>query len=392
MTKTFWNLWTSYATIYFGRVNLSIVIPVLLATYGDLSLYNVGMVSSGFLFAYAIGQFLHGQISERFNPFTYLAVGLVGSAIVNALLGFSAGFFWVLLVGEVIDGGFQSMGWSSTVRANAETTDNPEKTSTILGTAYQFGNSIAWIVCAFAVGQWGWQAGFFVASVVMAVRGLHLFVTRRQIKVMQRASMERIKMTLSFPIVTSGIALGLVNIIRYGVITWIPTYLYQNFAMPIEKVGVTIFLIPIAGILGTLLYNKIRLPKDIITVLYMIGLGAIFLVFPTTSGLSLFAILLLSGFFMYGPHVFLVSTMPSRFHDKSIVAASTGFIDGVGYIGATTVGIIVPFIIDKTGEWTSVFYFWSAIALAVIILVGATYIKTRKKIQRDTRCENSGRA
>ncbi len=378
MTKTFWNLWTSYAAFYFGRVNLSIVIPVLLATYGNLSLYNVGMVSTGFLLAYAAGQFLHGQISEKFNPFTYLAVGLIGSAIMNAFLGFSAGFFWVLLIGEIIDGGFQSMGWSSTVRANAETTTNPEKSSTILGTAYQFGNSLAWIVCAFAVGQWGWQAGFFVASGVMAARGLHLFATRRQAEIVQRKVTERIKMTLSLPIVTSGVALGLVNIIRYGVITWIPVYLYQNFAMPIEKVGMSIFLIPIAGILGTLLYNKVSLPKDITTILYMVILGALFLVFPTTSGLSMFVILLLSGFFMYGPHVFLVSTMPSRYHDKNIVAASTGFIDGVGYIGAATVGIIVPFIIDKTGEWTSVFYFWSAMALAVIVLIGLTYAKVQR--------------
>ena len=376
MTKTFWNLWTSYATIYFGRVNLSIVIPVLLASYGDLSLYNVGMVSSGFLFAYAIGQFLHGQISERFNPFTYLAVGLVGSAIVNALLGFSAGFFWVLLVGEVIDGGFQSMGWSSTVRANAETTDNPEKSSTILGTAYQFGNSFAWIVCAFAVGQWGWQAGFFVASAVMFARGIHLLATRKQVEIVHRHIVERIKMTISSSIVLSGVSLGLLNIIRYGVIIWIPTYLYQNFDMPIEKVGINIFLIPIAGIVGTLVYNRIQLPKDVTTMLYVLCLGTIFLVFPNTGGLAMFGILLLSGFFMYGPHVFLVSTMPSRFHDDRIVAASTGFIDGIGYIGATTVGIIVPFIIEATGNWTSVFYFWSAISIIIVVLVGATYLKS----------------
>ena len=210
----------------------------------------------------------------------------------------------------------------------------------------------------------------------MVIRGLHLLSTRSQIEVVQKTTTERIKMTLSFPIVTSGVALGLVNIIRYGVITWIPVYLYQNFNMPIEKVGVNIFLIPIAGILGTLLYDKIKLPKDLTTVLYMVGLGTLFLVFPVTSGLSMFALLLLSGFFMYGPHVFLVSTMPSRFHDKSIVAASTGFIDGVGYIGATMVGIIVPFIIDKTGEWTSVFYFWSAMSFVTIILVGAVYLKS----------------
>lgn len=375
MSKTFWNLWTGYATYYFGKVNLSIVIPVLLATYGDLSLYNIGMVSTGFMLAYALGQFLHGQISERFNPFVYIAIGLIGSAVMNALLGFTAGFFWALLIGEIIDGGFQSMGWSSTVRANTETTKDPEKSSTILGTAYQFGNSIAWIACAFAIGQWGWQWGFWFASAVMMARGFHILFTRRDLRGTKKAVGERAKMTLTFPIVMSGVCLGLLNIVRFGVITWIPTYLYRTFAMPIEKVGLSIFLIPIAGIIGTLLYNKIKLHKDITTIAYLLCLGVAFAVFPNTTGVVMVGILLVSGFALYGPHVFLVTTMPSRFHGKQIVAASTGFIDGCGYIGSAIVGILVPFIIDMTGGWSAVFYFWAILAVVIAVLVGIVYAK-----------------
>ena len=377
--KIFWNLWTSYATYYFGKVNLSIVIPVLLATYGDLSLYNVGMVSSGFMLAYALGQFLHGQISEKFNPFTYIAIGLIGSAVINAFLGFSAGFFWVLLIGEIIDGGFQSMGWSSTVRANAETTKDVEKTSTILGTAYQIGNSVSWLVCAFVVGQFGWQYGFWVASALMFIRGGSLLFAGYKVEIKPRKMVERVKFTLNYSIVLSGVSLLLLNMVRYGVITWIPTYLYQTQDLPIEKVGLSIFLIPIAGIMGTLLYNRIKLHKDMITVGYLLLLGFTFMVFPfATNMLVIVGILLLSGFFLYGPHVFLVTTMPSRFHSKSIVAASTGFIDGMGYIGAALIGILVPFIIDQTGNWTYVFYFWSVISLAVAVLVGLTYAKVQR--------------
>jgi len=374
MTKTFWNLWSSYAAYYFGKVNLSIVIPVLLATYGELSLYSIGWVSTGFMLSYALGQFLHGQISEKFNPFIYVAVGLIGSAVMNLILGFSAGFFWALLIGEIIDGGFQSMGWSSIVRANAETSKNPEKSSTILGTAYQFGNSFAWIVCAFVIGQWGWQWGFWVASAVMMVRGIHIFLTRpKHLPKPEKTTGERVRLTLSFPIVISGICLCLLNIVRYGVITWIPTYLYQTFNMPIEKVGISIFLIPIAGIAGTLLYTRIKLPKDVTTMLYLMLLGVTFAVFPNTTGVLMVALLLIGGFALYGPHVFLVTTMPSRFHDKQIVAASTGFIDGAGYIGSAIVGILVPLIIDKTGTWSTVFYVWAAMAVVVAALVGIVY-------------------
>ncbi len=376
--KVFWNIWSSYATYYFGKVNLSLVIPVLLATYGDLSMYNVGMVAGGFLIAYAAGQFLHGQISEKFNPFTYVAVGLIGSAIMNTILGFSAGFFWVLLVGEIIDGGFQSMGWSSIVRANAETSKNPEKSSTILGTAYQAGNSLAWIVCAFVIGSFGWQWGFWVASIVMVIRGVTIYASRHQIKITARKAMERAKLTLNFTIVMSGLSLCLLNMVRFGVIVWIPTYLYQMHDMPIEKVGINIFLIPIAGIIGTILYNRIRLHKDIITTIYLVLLGVAFIVFPATTGVFMVGILIASGLFLYGPHVFLVTTMPSRFHDKKIVAAAAGFIDGMGYIGSALIAIIVPFIIDWTGGWESVFYFWSALSFSIIVLVVLVYIRNRR--------------
>jgi len=305
----------------------------------------------------------------------YIAFGLFGSAIMNFTLGFTAGFFWALLICEIMDGGFQSMGWSSTVRANAETSKDPERSSTILGTAYQFGNSIAWIACAFAIGQWGWQWGFWLASIVMAVRGMHMLASKRSIPRADYTVVERAKLTLSFPIVTSGFALCLLNIIRYGVVTWIPTYLYREFSMSIEKVGLSVFLIPIAGIVGTLLYNKIRLPKDVTTIIYLAVLGIAFLVFPGTSGSVMITILLVSGLALYGPHVFLVTTMPSRFHDKRIVAASTGFIDGFGYIGSATAGILVPFMIDKTGTWSSVFYLWAVIAIVIAMLVAVVYKK-----------------
>lgn len=383
MNRSFWNIWVSYATFYFGKVNLSIVIPVLLVTYKDMTLYNVGMVSSGFMIAYAAGQFLHGQISEKFNPLTYIAVGLIGSAIIDVALGFSAGFFWVLMIAEIINGGFQSMGWSSTVRANAETSANPDKTSTILGTAYQAGNSIAWLVCAFAIGQWGWQWGFWIASIVMFARGITLLRQSKRYRVTvpdTRKFAEQAKLTLNRVVVFSGVSLCLLNIVRFGIITWIPTYLYRVQNMAIEKVGLNIFLIPIAGIIGTLLYNRIRTHKDISTIVYLTFLGVMFLIFPLTTGWGMVAVLLMSGFFLYGPHVFLVTTMPTRFQGQKIVAASTGFIDGMGYIGSAIVGILVPFIIDKTGNWASVFHLWAGIALIIIIIVGVMYLKTWRKV------------
>ena len=379
----FWNIWSCYATYYFGKVNLSIVVPALLATYNNLSLMNVGLVSSGFFFAYAFGQFLHGQISERYNPFIYISIGLIGSAFVNLLLGFSAGFFVLLFVGETIDGIFQSMGWSSCVRANALTqeAENRERTTTILGTSYQAGNSIAWLISSYVVGAWGWRAGFWVAALFLFVRGILLLLTKPEMKFKPSKKVNiQIKDTLSPPIVFSGLALCFLNMVRYGVITWMPLYLFQNQNLVVEdmgKVGLQVCLIPIAGIIGTLVYNRFKVSKDVITIIFLIFLSISFLIFPFTKGLMATIVLLIGSFFLYGPHVFLVTTMPTRFVDQQIVAASTGFIDGMGYIGTVLVGVIIPIIVKSSGnnDWTNVFIFWAVLSVITAIFVGIIYFK-----------------
>lgn len=377
----FWHLWSSYAIYYFGRVNLSFVIPILLATQG-LSKYSLGLVASGFFFAYAAGQFLHGQISERFNPYTYIAVGLIGSAIMNMIMGFSGAFFWILFIGEVMDGGFQSMGWSSVVRANAETQRKKggdiDKKSTLLGTSYQIGNSAAWLISAFVIGWFGWQWGFWVASIIMMLRGITLLMVKPKMEVKKRSTLKQIKHTIQLPIIICGIGMALLNMVRYGVIIWIPTYLIEQGSSVIGT-GLKIFLIPIAGVLGTLSYNKLKINRSILTVIFLSFLGLIFAFYGYLSGMASVIVLVLSGFFLYGPHVFLVSTFPSRFVDKKIVASSTGFIDGMAYIGAIIIGILVPFMLDITNDnWNIIFLSWSVMCLVIIILITGLYLYMKK--------------
>ena len=381
----FWNIWTSYATYYFGKVNLSIVVPALLATYKNLDLYSVGLVSSGFFFAYALGQFLHGQISERHNPFVYISIGLIGSAIMNLILGFSAGFFIMLFLGEVLDGFFQSMGWSSCVRANAliQKDKDRERSSTILGTSYQIGNSVTWLIASFTVGTWGWQAGFWVASGFLFARGILLLLTKPKMQIAPPLKVkDQIKNTLSFPIVLGGISLCLLNMVRYGVITWIPLYFFKAGNLAVEqmgKVGLKVFLIPIAGVLGTLIYNKLKINRDILTIICLIMLAISFFVLPFTTGLLATLVLLIGSFFLYGPHVFLVTTFPTRFVDKQVVAASAGFIDGMGYIGTVLIGIIVPFLVTSAaGKWANVFIFWGILSIMVAVVVAIVYIRSFK--------------
>ncbi len=381
MNKQFWNLWSTYALTYFGKVNLSIVMAALLIVYTDWSMYYVGFVASGFFAAYAIGQFLHGQISERFNPFIYIAVGLTLSGIANMLMGFLGGFLVALIVLETFDGFFQAMGWSSVVRANAElqkTDKDRDRSSTILGCSYQFGTSVTFIVSALAVATWGWQAGFFVASIVLIFRGVTLYLTKpkRDFKPKQKVK-KQIQLTLTLPIMMSGVSLLFLNMVRYGVLTWFFVYLVQQSGISVHEFfgfdALKVALIPIAGIAGTLVYNKLPWKKDLTSVMFLTAMGITWLIFPFASGLTAVVLLLASSAFLYGPHVFLVCTLPTRFKKDSVVASSTGFIDGMGYVGTFMIGLIVPFLVLETGGWNNVFLFWAVLSFIAAIFIAATY-------------------
>ncbi len=377
----FWNLWSSYATYYFGRVNLSIILPALLITFKELNLYSLGLVSSGFFFAYAIGQFLHGQISERMNPYNYIVFGLIASGIMNLFMGFVGMYFVMLLILETCDGFFQAMGWSSVVRANSSNQKSDadrSRSSTILGCSYQVGNSVAWLISAFAVGAWGWSAGFFVASAFLILRGITLYLTKpKTVYIPKQSVKNQVKLTLSFPIIVSGISLMLLNMVRYGVLTWIPTYFFLvgNFEIAnMGTIGLKVFLIPIAGVFGTLIYNKLPWKKDITSVLFLAFMGISWIIYPYTSGLTSTLIMLAGSAFLYGPHVFIVSTCPTRFNKDNVVASSTGFIDGMGYVGTTLIGLVVPFLVlDTMGGWNNVFLFWAMLSFMASVFIAINY-------------------
>lgn len=384
INKQFWNLWSSYAIYYFGRVNLSIVIPALLITFENLNLYDFGLVSLGFMFAYAIGQFLHGQISERFNPYVYIALGLLLSGIANLFMGFVGSYFVMLLMLETFDGFFQSMGWSSIVRANTliqKDAKERDRSSTILGCSYQIGNSVAWVVSAFVVAWWGWEAGFWVASIMLLGRAITLYLTKPKkldYKPLHTVK-KQVKGTITFPIVMSGLSLMVLNMVRYGVMTWLFTYYVFAGGHAIAEFGEVsiksfLIFIPIAGVCGTLIYNRLPWKKDLTSVLFLSLMGVTWLMFPYVGSLTGSLLVLASSAFLYGPHVFLVCTIPTRFKEKGVVAASTGFIDGMGYVGTTIIMMVVPYLVLETqGSWNNVFILWSLISFAAAALVALTY-------------------
>jgi len=234
------------------------------------------------------------------------------------------------------------------------------------------------LVSAFAVASWGWQYGFWVASFFLIFRGITLYLSKPKNEFKPKNTVKKqVKTTFTLPIVLSGFALMVLNMVRYGVLTWFFVYMVQqsNLTIPqfFGKDVVALALIPIAGICGTLIYNKLPWKKDLTSIAFLTAMGITWLIFPFVSGLTAIIFLLASSAFLYGPHVFLVCTLPSRYKKDGVVASSTGFIDGMGYVGTFMIGLLVPFIVIDAGGWSNVFLFWASLSFIGALIVAVTY-------------------
>jgi MFS transporter, OPA family, solute carrier family 37 (glycerol-3-phosphate transporter), member 1/2 len=88
-------------------------------TAAGVSPYTLTAMDSGFMFTYAAGSFISGQLGDRFSPFNVVGAGLLGSTVCLALIVIGAstsiisnaavcGSFF--LTCQMLHGAFQATG------------------------------------------------------------------------------------------------------------------------------------------------------------------------------------------------------------------------------------------------------------------------------------------
>jgi len=98
-----------YATFYFVRKNLSIAMPAMEHNLG-IGKANLGLFLTLHGLLYGVSKFANGFLADRSNARAFLVTGLVASAVLNVMFGFSSavvafGVIWML------NGWFQGMGF-----------------------------------------------------------------------------------------------------------------------------------------------------------------------------------------------------------------------------------------------------------------------------------------
>ncbi len=418
--RIFCSVWITYFAYYLCRYNMPIAKSRMCDAY-SWSNEDIGIVFTALLGMYAVGQFVNGQLADRFGTRTIASLGVLGSVIMNLAVfavvlmtepgsvNSESVLLWIAIFWGA-NGFLQAMGWSPMVRVMAHwfPASRRGKVMGVMGTCYQFGGAFSWFLAFFLTGYYvqemggDWRSVFIVPAVLFAIVGVIFYLLIRDrpedvglptVEPDEPHSADgdqashpsitgNILRTLKNPYIwIVAFSFFLLDVTRYGFVNWLPAYLDEHDAeiassvFANTKMAMKRCIHPLAGALGAVVagwatdrfFGGRRAP--VIAILLAL-LGAFAILFPyidPTNTWLVITVVALIGFCTYGPHILMVGHAAQDFGKKSGAAGAAGFIDGMGYIGAALTGWGAGKLIDSHGfEFTFVIFGLAAVVGAAL--------------------------
>jgi sugar phosphate permease len=392
----FVTLLVGYAGFYLCRANLDAAMPYLQRERG-WDKEQLGRLSSAAILAYAIGKVLLGATTEIVGGRRIFLFALFGAVLASLGLGFATGFgaFVALACANRF---VQSGGWGGLVNVVSKWFD-PARHGAVMGglsTSYEAGNVVALLISSAVAHRFGGHALFVVNPLLLAVIGVFAIFTLKDAppskktmegegyrdarevpeeKVSLREVMRRLGRQRSFwfALVMSFV----LTFVRTGFLTWTPLFLAEvsrkqglagGDAAAIAKSAV----FPAAGMFGTVIMgawsDRLGRGKRAPVMAWSLVLLVASILVLAHGGIDRIAVALVAlsacGLFLLGPYSLLAGAVALDCAEGAGAATAAGWMDGVGYAGASLAGIVIGTTSQRFG-WAAAFD-----AVAAVTFVG----------------------
>jgi len=385
--------WLAYATYYLGRKGFSVSKARISKELG-IGETTLASIDTGYLTAYAVGQFVSGVVGDRVGARRLVAGGMLAAAATCAAFG-AGNSAAVLLIAFTVNGLAQSTGWPGTTKGMAEWTP-PETRGATMGlwcTCYQVGGIIATWFCTWLLGHYGYRSAFFVPAVCIAAVGLIVAFALRKGPYSSAtapgspASMLGHGFSLALrngTLWSYGIAYFFIKLIRYSLLFWLPYYLHTALGLGEVEAGYLSISFEVGGVIGAISIGLIsdRLTKwsrSAVAAVGLLGLAGALLLYgfvAPSSPVLQFAIMALIGALLFGPDSLVSAAAAQDAGGPAAAATATGFVNGVGSVGALFQGYVTVGI-RKAFGWSAVFYVFVALALLSAAALAPTFRRRR---------------
>lgn len=424
--RVMFGMMVGYACFYLVRKNISMALPGMGEELG-YSNAQLGLLLTGTSLVYGVGKFVNGILADRAYPRYFMALGLVGSALINLCFGLSS-VFWIFMLLWLANGWAQSMGWPPCATLLTSWYERSRLATWwgLWNASHQIGGALIFILGGYLISAWGWRAVFFTPA-LLALLGVVVILwglrDRPQAQGFpsphQEESEDHLEDALEEPVQTQSIqnaqtsseidtlsaleqtkryiltnpmiwlvSFGnlFVYIVRIGMLDWAPKFLKEGRGVNLEEAGWMVAALEVAGILGGLGagYLADRTFKgrySLVNALYMVALVAslIFLFFSPQLGDSFQGVLpnalILSvvGFLVYGPQM-LTAVSAAAYAPRECSGAATGFNGLFGYFGASIAGVGTGLCVDHYGWDGGVLFYTISAVLGVLCFFSAHFL------------------
>ncbi len=413
-------LFGGYGSLYFCRADLSVATPLLVeelskhgVSHGD-AIIRMGSIASFGVLAYAFGKLFLTGLGDFWGGRINFLIGLGGATAFTLMFasGLSLPLFTIAWVGNRLT---QSIAWAGLIKVSSKWFDFSSY-GMIIGIL-----SISYLVGDAAARQWmgmliehgfGWRALFYFAA---AVAGLFLVINYCLLRESRldagytEAKPNPLNLFASSESRPKGVAELLLPLLRsrafllvcflsLGCTTiresfnqWMPQYLNDHLGYSASNAARLSSIFPGVGAVSVLVTGWLsdRLGVNGRALIMFVGLSATSLALlvlmtmrSSHSGslLPLFAIGAIA-FCLLGPYSYLGGAFALDFGGKRAGAASSGIIDGVGYLGGAVAGNGIARVSVSFG-WQGVFVGLAAVSALAALGAGTLYVLGAKAAAR----------
>jgi OPA family glycerol-3-phosphate transporter-like MFS transporter len=368
--------WLAYGSYYLCRRPYAIAKTTLGERYhineGDLAL-----IETGYLVAYALGQFCSGLVADRVGARRLVGLGMLAVAATSVWFGLGS-YVGVFAISYTLQGLVQATGWPGVVKAMTSMY-TPENRGTVMGwwgTCYQVGGVAATALATFVLAKLGWRSAFFVPAALTGAVGvsflLFLWEPPRTPAAERTASVAITREPLVWAL---GGAYFCIKLIRYCIVFWLPFFLERSLHYGKQESGYLSLSFDLGGVLGAILGGKLfdlsGRHRGWMIIAMALGLVVASIVYPGIAPLGprfAFGGMVLVGFLLFGPDALVSSVAAQDLGGRSAAGTAAGFINGVGSVGAILQGVVTAYVSHRYG-WDMMFWVFGGLAFAAAIAV-----------------------
>lgn len=390
-------LMTGYSVVYMDKSMISAaIIPI--SSQFHLDTGQTGLIMSMFFLAYSIMQIPCGWLADKFGAKRVLMASMVIIAIFSYLFGIVSGLalFIVIRFGAGLGHGGYPPSCSKAIAENFPQERRTFVQSLILSTS-GIGGILAYTLGAQLINH-NWRIAYAVLGSLYLVAFLLIWIfvsdgnkddaSAQAAAQAQAQADDKPKFSTVITnrnVIVLFIAMFLINIVLYGNMSWLPSYITKTFHLSVGQAGYILAFNAIfttaATIFSGKLLSKFFLHKERPATIGAVLIMAVLIIAFVLSKNLVVAIVLLIFIGMFSTLVFTsIFTWPHKIMDARVIGSAIGVVNTGGTLGGFVAPMAIGYLVKLAGgSFTPAFFFLAGVAVCVAVTVLFLKLPKQKK-------------